>query len=145
MSNRFAGVGNVGAAPELRWVGVRGEPRPVLELRVYFDRRVPRGDGKFEDDGGFWLTVSQWGSRAEDLAKLLQKGARIQVMGTLRQEEWEDRETGANRSELRVTADAIFIDPVCLESVVYRPRRASSEAGTASNPAQEFNPEEIPY
>jgi single-strand DNA-binding protein len=144
MSNRFEGVGNVGTAPELRWVDVRGEQRPVLELRVYFDRRVPRGDGQFEDDGGFWLTVSQWGSRAEGLAKLLQKGARIQVQGTLRQEEWQDRESGANRSELRVTADAIFIDPVCLESVTYRPKRGP-DSGARSTPADEFDPDQIPY
>jgi single-strand DNA-binding protein len=144
MSNRFEGVGNVGATPEVRWVGVRGEQRPVLELRVYFDRRVQKGEGKFEDDGGFWLTVSQWGSRAEGLAKLLQKGSRIQVIGTLRQEQWEDRESGANRSELRITAEAICIDPVCLESVTYRPRR-TAESGARSTPADEFNPDEIPY
>jgi single-strand DNA-binding protein len=144
MSNRFVGGGNVGAAPELRWVDVCGEQRPVLELRVYFDRRVPKGEGKFEDDGGFWLTVSQWGSRAEGLARLLRKGARIQVVGTLRHEEWQDRETGANRSELRVTADTIFIDPVCLESVTYRPKR-TPESGARSTPPDEFDPDEIPY
>ncbi|MGH8531652.1 MAG: tyrosine-type recombinase/integrase [Gammaproteobacteria bacterium] len=39
---------------------VVGEPRTVTELRVYFDRQVPDGNGGFEDRGGFWLPVHLW-------------------------------------------------------------------------------------
>lgn len=145
MSNRFEGFGNVGAAPALRRVPVGGDQRPVLDLRVYFDRRVPKGDGKFEDEGGFWLTVSVWGPRAETLARVLRKGARVYVEGGLRQESWTDRDNGSERSELRLTAEAIAIDPLCLESVEYRARRGSSDGGTGSTPPPEFGDEDIPY
>jgi single-strand DNA-binding protein len=121
---------------------VDGEQRPVADLRVYFDRRVPKGGDEFEEAGGFWLTVSVWGARAETAARLIEKGARIYVEGALRQVSWQDRESGADRSELRLTAEAIAIDPLCVEALGYRKRSRSSDAG--GSPAS-FGDEEIPY
>jgi single-strand DNA-binding protein len=142
MSNYFSGFGNVGTAPTLRRVPVGGEQRPVADLRVYFDRRVPKGEGQFEDEGGFWLTVSVWGARAETVTRLIEKGVRIYVEGTLRQESWQDKDTGADRSELRLTADAIALDLLCVESVQYRKRSGGSDGGgDPAGPADE----EIPY
>lgn len=122
MSIQFSGVGNIGTDPELHEVTVNGEERQVAEMRVYFDRSVPKENGEYQDEGGFWLTVSLWGARAEPAAKILKKGARVQVDGVLRSETWEDDETGATRTALRLTASRIGIDPVCIESVSYRRR-----------------------
>lgn len=135
MSNQFSGVGNLGQAPVLRTVQVDGEDRSVADLRVYFDRSVPQDDGSFEDEGGFWLSVSVWGARAESAVKVLRKGARIQVDGQLREESWEDAE-GAEHRELRLTASRIGIDPVCIESVTYRPR-AGAPTEMPSDPGEE--------
>ena len=121
MSNQFTGTGNVGTAPALRQVHAADGQREVAEMRVYFDRRIPKGNG-FEDKGGFWLTVSVWGSRAARVAEVVQKGARIQVSGTLRQESWKDRESGAERSELRLTAESVTLDLLCIDSVAYKKR-----------------------
>lgn len=147
MSNSFSGFGNVGAAPTLRRVPVGDEQRAVADLRVYFDRRIHKGDGRFEDEGGFWLTVSVWGTRGESVARLVQKGARVYVEGTLRQEKWEDRETGQPRSEFRLTADSIALDLLGVESVAYQPRRGgggdtrNSDGGEGSD----FDEEDIPF
>jgi len=127
MSNEFRGTGNIGQAPTLRTVKVHGEDRSVVDLRVYFDRRIPMKDGSYDDDGGFWLTVSVWGSRADNAFKLFSKGMRIEVVGALRLETWEnDNEV---RTEFRLTADKISIDPICLDSVTLRKR-----TGTADEP-----------
>ena len=48
----------------------------VAELRVYFDRSVPDGDGGFEDRGGFWLTANLWGEQlinTDDQAKYIEE------------------------------------------------------------------------
>jgi single-strand DNA-binding protein len=140
MSNQFAGFGNVGAAPTLRQVTAGGELRAVAEMRVYFDRRVPKGGGAYEDQGGFWLTVSVWGARAEAAAHRLQKGARVQVVGTLRQETWKDTKTQAERSELRLSADSVTIDLGCVESISYKPRRTADAALGAKGPAADAPP-----
>ncbi|MGH8553062.1 MAG: single-stranded DNA-binding protein, partial [Methylococcales bacterium] len=121
MSNQFSGIGNLGTDPALHSVTVNGEDRQVAEMRVYFDRSVPKENGEYQDEGGFWLTVSLWGARAEPAVKILKKGARVQVDGILRAESWDD-ETGATRSALRLTASRIGIDPVCIESLSYRYR-----------------------
>lgn len=86
MSNHFAGRGNLGADPELKHVEIDGKPRAVAALRIYFERPVPDGDGGFTDKGGFWLPVNLWGPKAETIAKLLRKGARVRVEGTLVQD-----------------------------------------------------------
>lgn len=125
MSNEFRATGNIGQAPTLRTVKVNGEDRSVVDLRVYFDRRIPMKDGSYEDDGGFWLTVSVWGSRADNAFKLFSKGMRIEVIGALRLETWEnDNEV---RTEFRLTADKITIDPICLDSVTLRKRSGTAD------------------
>ncbi len=129
MSNEFKGTGNIGQTPALRAVKVNGEDRSVMDLRVYFDRRIPMKDGSYDDDGGFWLTVSVWGSRADNAFKLLTKGMRIEVTGPLRLETWEnDNEV---RTEFRLTADKITIDPICLDSVIVRKRTGTADEAEA--------------
>jgi single-strand DNA-binding protein len=105
MSNHFGGRGNLGADPDLKHVEIGGEPRAVAALRIYCDRPVPDGDGGFTDKGGFWLPVNLWGPKPETIAKLLRKGARVRVEGTLVQDTWEDRETGEPTSRIEVQAD----------------------------------------
>lgn len=126
MSNEFQGSGNIGQAPVLRTVKVNGENRSVADLRVYFDRSIPLDDGTYEDGGGFWLTVSVWGHRADSAVKLLCKGMRIHVTGSLRLDSWEN-DAGEAKNEFRLTADKISIDPVCLDSVQLRKRNGQAD------------------
>ena len=121
MSNHFSGTGNVGTAPTLRTVQVNGEDRLVADMRIYFDRSVPREDGSYSDEGGFWLSVNIWGSRAETVAKIVHKGARVHVAGSLREDTWEDDEA-QQHSAMQLTATRISIDPICIESIEYRPK-----------------------
>ena len=131
MSNQFSGAGNVGTEPALRQIQMGGEGREVAEMRVYFDRPVPKKGGGFEEKGGFWLTVAVWGARAAQAAAVLKKGARVQVTGNLRQENWKDKSTGAERSELRLTADTLAIDLLCVESAEFKKRGASADPAAA--------------
>ena len=120
MANRFEGRGNLAAAPELKRVQVDGEERLVAELRIYFDRQVPDGDGGFIDRGGFWLSANLWGQRAEQVAALLPKGARIHVTGTLVQDAWTDKDTGEPRKAVALVADYVSLDLGRLEGVSMR-------------------------
>jgi single-strand DNA-binding protein len=129
MAVLFLGRGNLGALPELKWVTVDGEQRAVCELRIFFDRRVPDGDGGFVDRGGFWRDVSYWGKRAEAMACLLVKGARVAVQGVEMEERWTDKASGEERSKAVVAADFIDIDPISVETVVFKSR--SAETATA--------------
>lgn len=135
MSSHFAGRGNLGADPELKHVEIDGEPRAVVALRVYFDRPVPDGDGGFTDKGGFWLPVNLWGPKAETIAKLLRKGARVRVEGTLVQDTWDDRETGEPASRIEVQADSIDLDLARVEAITFRAKGDGESADPRRDPA----------
>ena len=135
MSNHFAGRGNLGADPELKHVEIDGEPRAVVELRIYFDRPVPDGDGGFTDKGGFWLPVNLWGPKAETIAKLLRKGARVRVEGTLVQDTWDDRETGEPASRIEVQADSIDLDLARVEAITFRAKGDGEPTEPRRDPA----------
>ena len=120
MANRFEGRGNLAAAPELKHVQVDGEERLVAEMRIYFDRRVPDGDDGYTDRGGFWLTASLWGVRAELAANLLPKGARVHVNGTLVQHTWNDKDSGEERRATELVADYVSLDLGRVEGVSLR-------------------------
>jgi single-strand DNA-binding protein len=132
MSNRFEGGGNLGDAPALKRVRVGDEQRPVLELSIYFDRRVPTGEGAFAEKGGFWLNANLWGKRAEQAAPLLSKGARVYAIGELELETWDDE--GTERSAFRLNLDQVFIDPLRVLEVKYRESRGkpSEDDGAGS-------------
>jgi len=117
MINAFQGIGNLGSTPQLTSVDIEGEDRKVANMRVYFDR--PVGED-FKDKGGFWMSVDIWGYRAEEALRVLKKGARVYMSGSLRQESWTDEKTGEIRTEIRLSADYFFIDSVCIDRVQYR-------------------------
>jgi single-strand DNA-binding protein len=120
MINEFNGVGNLGMAPVMESVEVSGEPRKVTNMRVFFDRPIlDDADGKYKDKGGFWLPVDIWGYRAEEAMRVLKKGTRIFVNGSLREEVWHD-ESGEERSRIHLSANYLFIDTVCIDSITYK-------------------------
>ncbi len=111
MSNRFQGVGNLGAKPELKRVDQNGESLAILDMRIYFDRRVPaEEEGEFEDRGGFWISASLWGRRAEAAAGVLDKGMRVFAAGTLLTDSWVDPDTSEARVEMRLRLDYLALD-----------------------------------
>ena len=122
MSNRFEGRGNLGSDPVLKYVDVSGDKRAVCELRVYFDRQV-RDEDEWKEQGGFWLDVAYWGRRAEQAGKLLAKGCRVSVVGTLVQETWADKTTGEERHKLLLDADSVDLDMMRVESVKFVEKR----------------------
>jgi single-strand DNA-binding protein len=130
MSNHFVGRGNLGADPELKQVEIDGEARAVVALRIYFDRPVPDGEGGFTDKGGFWLPVNLWGPKAEVIAKLLRKGARVRVEGTLVQDTWEDKATAEPVSRIEVQADCIDLDLSRVEAITFRPKSEAEHTET---------------
>lgn len=122
MANRFEGRGNLGNDPVLKYVDVANEKRAVCELRIYFDRQVQDGDD-YREQGSFWLNVAYWGKRAETASKLLAKGCRVLVTGTLVNEEWTDRDSGEERSRLMLNASSVDLDMIRITAVRFTDRK----------------------
>lgn len=84
--NRATLLGNLGADPELKFT--QGG-QAVLKLRLatassWIDKS---GERKERTD---WHTIVFWGKRAEGLNKVLSKGTRVYVEGSIQTRSWED-------------------------------------------------------
>jgi single-strand DNA-binding protein len=129
MSNRFQGVGNLGAKPELKHVDQNGESLAILDMRIYFDRRVPgEADEPFEDRGGFWITATLWGKRATRAAEVLDKGMRIYVSGTLLTDTWLDSASTEPRTEMRLRLEYLALDLSRIKAIQMEAKKTRADA-----------------
>ena len=73
-----------------------------------FSLAVDRGG---QDDQADFFDVTAWEKTGELVAQYLSKGRRVLVQGRLRQDSWDDKETGKKRSKVEVVAnDVTFLD-----------------------------------
>ncbi|HEU5121207.1 MAG TPA: single-stranded DNA-binding protein [Candidatus Saccharimonadales bacterium] len=64
-----------------------------------------------QDDAADFFDVTAWEKLGELVAQYLSKGRRCLVQGRLRQDSWDDKETGKKRSRVEVVAtDVTFLD-----------------------------------
>mmetsp|Transcript_20429 Transcript_20429/g.26339 ORF Transcript_20429/g.26339 Transcript_20429/m.26339 type:complete len:263 (+) Transcript_20429:40-828(+) len=123
--------GRVGGNPEPRYFD---DGKVVVNLSLAVKRKynsVERavmkiGSGEEETD---WFGLEIWGQTAEFVAKYVDKGSRVGVVGTLEIDEWNDRETG----ELRCRPKVIVRDFDMLET------RAEAEARRAGRGQSSYN------
>ena len=64
-----------------------------------------------QDDAADFFDVTAWEKLGDLVMQYLGKGRRVLVQGRLRQDSWDDKETGKKRSRVEVTAtDVTFLD-----------------------------------
>lgn len=73
-----------------------------------FSIAVDRGG---QEDQADFFNVTAWEKLGELVSQYLSKGRRCLVQGRLRQDSWEDKETGKKQSRIEVVAtDVTFLD-----------------------------------
>lgn len=78
--------------------------RTVVSFSIAVDRQT-------QDDQADFFDVTAWEKLGELVIQYLSKGRRVLVQGRLRQDSWEDKETGKRRSRIEVVAsDVTFLD-----------------------------------
>lgn len=102
--NRVILLGNLGADPELR---MTNGGTAVLNIRMatsesYLDRDKQR------QERTEWHRVVIWGRRAEALGKILKKGDRILIEGSLRTSSYEDRD-GNKKYTTEIVANNVVL------------------------------------
>lgn len=84
-----------------------------------------------QDDQADFFDVTAWEKLGELVMQYLSKGRRVLVQGRLRQDSWDDKETGKKRSRVEVTAtDVTFLD-------------GPSDSGGGSQPAKKSTNESV--
>lgn len=91
--------GRLGADPEVRYDGA-GNPITTLRIAVNTVRKDRNTNERIDETG--WYRVVLFSKRAETAAQILKKGALVMFDGTLKNNEWTDKE-----GNKRVTAEIL--------------------------------------
>ena len=95
-------LGNLGADPEMRAAG----STPVLKLRLATSRKWKDKDGVVQE-ATEWHSCNVWGNRATGLAKILHKGDRVYLEGSLRTSSYE--KDGQKRYTTDINVDEVVL------------------------------------
>ena len=107
--------GNIGQAPSITHLEgnerSKGELRPLLKFTVKYDRLVNGSNNEgLVDKGGYWVSIDYWKKDGPHLAKLLQKGMRLLIIGEPRCEPWTNDQSVMEPGH-SMTAESISILP----------------------------------
>ena len=94
-------MGNLTRDPELMQTK---NGTSVCRFSVAVNRSFSAQDGSTRDETCF-IEIDSFGRTAENIAKFFSKGRPILVEGRLRQDSWEDKQTGQKRSKLLVVLE----------------------------------------
>jgi single-strand DNA-binding protein len=94
--------GNITADPELRFLP---SGSGVCQFTVANNRKWKDRDGQLKEEVSF-LGVQAFGKQAETIAQYFKKGSPILVSGRLRQESWEDKQTGKKQSKTLIVMES---------------------------------------
>jgi single-strand DNA-binding protein len=96
-------AGNLTADPELKPLN---ESSSVCALRMAINRKYKDRNGEMQEDTCF-INVDVFGKQAESCNTYLRKGSPLIVEGRLQMDQWQDKESGQNRSRLKIIANRI--------------------------------------
>ena len=100
--NQVILMGRLTRDPENR---VTPTGKNIASFSVAVDRQGADGQADF-------INITAWEKLADLVTQYLHKGSRVLIQGRLRQDSWDDKETGKKRSRVEVTAsDVTFLDP----------------------------------
>jgi len=107
--NRVSMIGNLVADPQVREVG---EGKLVADFRLALDPPgAKRNDPDRPAGEAIFVDVEVWDRMAENAGQYLSKGSPVLIEGRLKMDRWEDKETGKNRSKLKVAGDRMRFMP----------------------------------
>ena len=99
--NKIILMGNLTRDPELRSTTSGSS---VTSFALAVNRTWNNAQGERQEETSF-IDCEAWGRTGETIAKYVSKGRQLLVSGRLRQDTWQDKDTGKNRSTLRVVVE----------------------------------------
>ncbi|MEI8340792.1 MAG: single-stranded DNA-binding protein [Verrucomicrobiota bacterium] len=101
--NKVLLLGNCTRDPEVKYTP---KGTAVAELGLAVNRVYTADNGEKREETTF-VDVTFWGRQAEIAGEYLKKGRPVFVEGRLQLDTWDDKQTGAKRSKLRVVAEGL--------------------------------------
>jgi len=104
--NRYAFVGNLTKAPELRFPPTP-EKQALCLLNVAINRDSRDESGEKVSHTVFINDIEVWGVTGENCAHFLTSGSLVLVEGRMEVDQWQDKQNGAKRTRMKVVADNV--------------------------------------
>ena len=110
----------------------------VTDMAIAVNDRVKRGDEWVDETT--YVDVTLWGRTAEVADEYLSKGSSALISGRLKLDKWEDRETGNERTKLKVVADKLQLIGGKADKQVSKPTR-KQKVETGFDVRADLNPD----
>lgn len=105
--NKVMLMGNITRDVEVKFTNSQ---QAVATIGIAVNRRWKTPDGEQREETTF-VDCDAWGKTAELIGKFFSKGRPIMIEGRLKMDTWQDKESGQNRSKLKVVIeDFYFVD-----------------------------------
>ena len=130
--NKVLLMGNLTREPQSKAVQQTGTP--LCDMAMAVNRRYKTQSGEEREDV-IYVDLTAYGNQADYCVKNMVKGSTVYVEGHLRYDSWTDKDTGKNRSKLRVIVDTIL----------HLDRRPSQPAAYQPYPANAYGQGPQPY
>ena len=101
--NKVLLAGNLTRDPQVKFFA---NERALADFSIATNRRYKGGDGQMKEEVTY-VDIEAWGRTAELVGQYLTKGQPCFIEGRLRLDSWEDKQSGARRSKLKVVADSV--------------------------------------
>jgi single-strand DNA-binding protein len=104
--NRYAFIGNLTKAPELR-LPPKADKQALCILNVAINRDSRDESGERTSHTVYVNDIEVWGPPGEACAHFLTQGSMVFVEGRMDVDRWNDRQSGAKRSRMKVVAENV--------------------------------------
>ena len=104
--NRYSFIGNLTKAPDLRFQPT-AEKQALCLLNVAINRGVRDENGEKKAHTTYINDIEVWGHNGERCASMLTAGSMVLVEGRMEVDQWQDKQTGAKRSRMKVVAENV--------------------------------------
>ncbi len=98
--NKVMVAGRLTADPELRYLP---SGTALVKLRLAVSRYFKGKDGERKEET-MYIDATAWDKQAEYLGQRLRQGSAVLVEGALKQDSWDDKQTGQKRTRIEIRA-----------------------------------------
>ena len=140
--NKIFISGNLTRDPELKYT--QGGTA-ICNLTIANNERYKTKAGEQREDVTF-IDVEVFGVMAENCGKYLSKGSPVLVVARLKQDSWQDKQTGQKRSKHKLKAESVqFLSTPAAEQEQAEDARSGHFRDDAGDAADINDGEEIPF
>lgn len=101
--NKVTLIGNLTRDAEIKYTP---KGTAVAQVGIAVNRKWTTESGEKKEEVTF-IDCELWGRQAEIVDEFARKGSKIAFLGRLKLDQWDDKETGAKRSKLKVIVEEV--------------------------------------